>query len=166
MPLIFLRSVWDPCETFQNVCQMTLNSAATTCWFAAVVWGSDYAVSYTLLVSTPECLTRHPAAWHFPQQLNWFRFHNALSLNIQILNSYLRYSDISRCQSSQGRKLVNQKHCNLLWLQLVNALCVWLTYIDTLALFNLFRSTNWLKPTELVFVLGKLQRWLNITERL
>lgn len=169
----YLRSVCDPCKTFQNFHQMTLKSAAKTHRFSALVsscWGSDYAVTSNLLVSTSECLTKHPAARNFPQQLNWFKFHNALSLNIQILNSYLRYSDILRCQNSQGRQhwLVNQKHCNLLWLELVNALCVWLTYVDTLTLFNLFRSTNWLKPTELAFVsvLGKLQRWLNITERL
>lgn len=121
-------------------------SVAKTHRFSALVsscWGSDSTVTYNLLVSTlaspPECIARHPAVRHFPQRLNWFEFHTASGLNIQILNTYLRYSDISRCQNSLGRQhlLVNQKHCNLLWLELVNALSlsVWHTHTDTLALF-------------------------------
>lgn len=171
------RSFSEAClwsrQNFSKLPQCDLEkyqSVAKTRRFSALVsscWGSDYTVTYNLLVSTlalpPECLTRHPAVRHFSQRLNWFEFHTASGLNIQILNTYLRYSDISRCQNSLGRRrwLVNQKHCNLLWLELVNALSlsVWHTQA-LLHSFNLFRSSNWLKPTELVFVLvlGKLQR--------
>lgn len=130
-------------ENYQSVAEIHRFSASFS-----FCWGSDCTVTYNRLVSTisspPECITRHPAVRHFFQRLNWFEFHTASGLNIQILNTYLRYWDISRCQNSLSPQhlLVNQKHCNLLWLELVNALfqSVWHTPLHS---FNLFRSTNW-----------------------
>lgn len=147
------RSMLKAClwswRTFSKLSQHDLEkykSVVKTRRLSALVsscWGSDYTVTYNLLVSTlaspPECSARHPAVQHFTQQLNWFEFHTAPGLNIHILNTYLRYSDISRCQNSLGRQhlLVNQKHCNLVWLELVNALSlsVCLTHMHTLTLF-------------------------------
>lgn len=129
---------------------------------------TDCTVTYNLLVVTlaspPQCITRHPAVQHVSQRLSWLEFHTAPGLNIQILNTYLRYFWLSKQPGSAT--LINQKRCNLLWLELVNARSLCLS--DTHSRTHFFTGTSWVKPTELVFVLvlGKLQRQLNITEGL
>lgn len=119
-------------KTFRNFHNVTLTSIKVLrkptdflLWSHLVgVLTIQWLIIFWFKLLPPECLTRHPAVRHFSQWLNWFGFHTAWGLNIQILNTYLRYSDISRCQNSLGRQrwLVNQKLCNLLWLELVNAL--------------------------------------------